>query len=511
MRTEKSIKNAIFSILANIIGMLLGFGLQAVFVRILNDEYLGINGLFSNIFTFMAIGEFGLVNALIYSLYKPIVENDYEKIKILLKYYKKLYNIIAFIIFIISISIMPFLRVIVGEINISESIYFIYLLFVFDIIASYLLTYKRSLLYANQRTYIISIVHILYLLLMNISQVLILVIFHNFILFLIINIIFRILENVIINVIVDRDYVWIKDKTVTELEEHDKKDIIKKVKGLLFYKIGSAVVSTTDNITISVFLGVTTVGLYYNYNIILSAINQLFSQAFNAITSSIGNLLVEEKDKEKHYKVYKRIFFFNSWIYGFSTNLLLVVIVPFIKIWVGSKFVLSNKVLFILLLNFYLQGMRRTYMIFKEAAGVFHEDRYYSLIEAVLNIVFSIIFVNLIGLPGVFLGTIIGCLPVILYDYPILIYKRIFNKNMIMYLKENGIFLIANILFSILIFWICNYIKINNMWIQLICNGILGFIIYNILFILLFNKTEEFKYYLELIGNMIKKFRRKKE
>lgn len=499
MRTENSIRNAIFSILANVVGMLIGFILQAIFVRILNEEYLGINGLFSNIFSFMAIGEFGLVNALIYSLYKPVAENDQEKIRKLLRYYKKLYNVIACIIFVISISIMPFLHHIVVDVNIPENIYFIYLLFVIDIIASYLITYKRSLLYANQQTYIISIVHIIYLFVMNIVQALILIFTHNFILFLLVKIICRILENVIININVNKKYEWIKRKENTELEESERKEIIKKVKGLLFYKIGSAVVSTTDNITISAFLGVATVGLYYNYNLILNALNQLFTQAFNVVTSSVGNLLVEEKDKEKYYNVYKKIFFFNSWIYGFSACIVLVVMVPFIKIWVGSKYVLPNIVLFILLLNFYLQGMRRTYMIFKEAAGIFHEDRFYSLIEAVLNIVFSILFVKLIGLPGVFLGTIVGCLPIILYDYPILIYKKIFNKNMMTYLKENGIFLIVNIVFAVIVYIVCDLIKINNLWIKLICNGSIGVLIYNILFVVLFNKTEELKYYIELI------------
>ena len=148
MRTEKSIKNVVFSMLANIIGMFLGFGLQAIFVRTLNAEYLGINGLFSNIFSLMAIAEFGLVNALIYSLYKPVAEDNKEKICTLLKFYKKLYNLIAVIIFAISMVIMFFLKYIVGEVSITENIYFIYFLFVIDIIASYLITYKRSIIYA---------------------------------------------------------------------------------------------------------------------------------------------------------------------------------------------------------------------------------------------------------------------------------------------------------------------------------------------------------------------------
>ena len=506
MRTEKSIKNVVFSMLANIIGMFLGFGLQAIFVRTLNAEYLGINGLFSNIFSLMAIAEFGLVNALIYSLYKPVAEDNKEKICTLLKFYKKLYNLIAVIIFAISMVIMFFLKYIVGEVSITENIYFIYFLFVIDIIASYLITYKRSIIYANQKTYIISIVHIVYLFFMNIFQAIILLITRNFILFLAIKVLFRILENVIINIIVNKIYPWIKEKNVQPLDKEEESDIIKKIRGLLFYKIGNAVVSATDNITISTFLGVVTVGLYYNYNIILSAINQLFSQAFNTITSSIGNLLVEEKSQEKYYDVYKRLYFFNSWLYGISSCIIFVVMSPFIKIWVGEEYLLSSIVLVIIVLNFYIQGIRKTYMIFKEAAGIFYEDRYYSLIEAGLNIIASIVLVKLIGLPGVFLGTIIGALPVLLYDYPIIVYKKIFDRNIWCYLKENLLLLIINVVISIIVYLICSVINFESDIIQLIVNCGISLILYNILFVLFFFKNSEFNYYLVLLKKMLNKF-----
>ena len=509
MRTEKSIKNVIFSMLANVVGMLLGFGLQAIFVRTLKAEYLGINGLFSNIFSLMAIAEFGLVNALIYSLYKPVAEDDKEKICTLLKFYKKLYNIIAVIIFAISMGIMIFLKYIVGEVTIPENIYFIYFLFVIDIVASYLITYKRSIIYANQKTYVISIVHILYLIFMNSFQAIILLRTNNFILFLAIKVVFRILENVIINIIVNKMYPWIREKNIAQLEKEEENSIIKKIRGLLFYKIGSAVVSATDNITISTFLGVVTVGLYYNYNIILAAVNQLFSQAFNAITSSIGNLLVEEKSKERYYDVYKRIYFFNSWVYGISSCIICVVMSPFIKIWVGEEYLLPNTVLVIVVLNFYIQGIRKTYMIFKEAAGIFYEDRYYSLIEAGLNIIVSIILVKLIGLPGVFLGTIIGALPVLLYDYPIIVYKKIFNKNIWSYLKENSLFLIINIVITIVVYLICSAVTFESNIIQLIVDLLISCVIYNILFILFLFRTNEFRYYLELSKKILGKFIKK--
>ena len=192
MRSQNSIKNTIVSILMSIITILIGLVTQKIFIKILGTEYLGINGLFTNILSMLAIAELGIGSAIIYSLYKPIAQNDKEKINSLIGFYKKSYRIIALIVSIIGICVIPFLEKIVGQTDIQESITFLYLLFLFDTVASYLLTYKRSILYASQKTYIINIVHILYLVLMNTLQIVILVLTRNYIAYLVIKIIFRI-------------------------------------------------------------------------------------------------------------------------------------------------------------------------------------------------------------------------------------------------------------------------------------------------------------------------------
>lgn len=505
MRTSNSIKNIFISMMTNIIAMLIGFGIQAIFVRTLNSEYLGINGLFTNILSLFAIVEFGLGNAMVYSLYKPVAEDDKEKIIILMNFYKRTYRVIAIFIFAIAMLLLPFINSIVGPTKIPENINFIYFLFVIDITASYLLTYKRSILYANQKSYIMNLVHMLYLIFMNLCQAIILLTMKNFILFLIIKILFRILENVVINIIANKKYEFLKKKVVKSLEKEEKKVILKKIKGLLFYKTGNAVVSATDNITISTFLGVSVVGTYYNYNIIMVALTQLFTQAFNSITASVGNLLVEEKDPEKVYDIYKKILMFNSWIYGFATTAIYSVIGSFIEVWVGKEYLLSNTVLIILIINFYLQGMRRTYMIFKEAAGIFHEDRYFSMIEAVTNIIFSVLLAKILGLIGIFIGTIIGTLPIILYDYPVIIYKKIFRKKYVTYLKENITFFIANMLFVFLVSIITTYIVLDNVILSIIVKAIVCTLVYNILYVICFYRTKEFKYFKELIKKIVKR------
>ena len=173
MRSANSIKNAITAMISNIVTILIGIVSQAIFIKTLGTEYLGINGLFTNIISMLGIVELGIGSAIIYNLYEPIAKKDENKIKALMNFYKKSYRIIAMVVFILGLSIMPFLNNIIGNISVDINIKFVYLLFIIDVVASYLLTYKRSILYANQKTYITNIVHIGYLIIMNLLQIVI--------------------------------------------------------------------------------------------------------------------------------------------------------------------------------------------------------------------------------------------------------------------------------------------------------------------------------------------------
>ncbi|MCI8759658.1 MAG: polysaccharide transporter [Clostridia bacterium] len=504
MRSVNSIKNAIIATVMNIVTIVIGFIAQKIFIQTLGTEYLGINGLFTNILSMLGIIELGLGSAIIYHLYKPIAKEDKEKIKSLLLFYKIGYRVIGFIIAIIGLLIIPFLHFIVGKVTISENIIYIYLLFLMDIVVSYLLTYKRSILYANQKTYVVNLVHIAYLVIMNVTQLTILILTKNYILYLWIKIICRILENIVITIIANHQYPYIKDKNVKLLEKDVRKSIFTKVKGLVYHKIGSFVVLGSDNIIISTFLGVVTVGLYSNYNLIIQALNNLFSQVFNSITASVGNLLIES-DKKKSYSVYKNILFLNSWMYAFASTGLLCVMEPFVKVWIGSEFLLPFGVLITLVINFYSQGMRKTSNTFKEAAGIFYEDRFVPLWESLLNIVASVILVKIFGLMGVFIGTIISTFVLFFYSYPQFVYKPLFERTYIQYIKDYIPYLLGTILSVFSTYLLIDCIQFTNSILQIVVNVILVIVIPNMIHFLLFYKTEQFKYYKELLTKVINK------
>lgn len=508
MRINNSIKNSITSLFGYGISILIGIVSQKIFLKILGPEYLGLNGLFTNILTTLGIFELGIGNAIVYNLYKPIAENKKEEVKSLMFFYKKAYNIITLVVFIIGLTLIPFLKLFVGDLTININIYIIYILFLLETISSYLISYKRSLIYANQQNYIINIIHIIYLLIINISKLLLLYFTKNYYIYIIIMIFGQIVENIIISLYATKLYPYLKEKNIMPLNKKIEKDIFYKVKALILHKIAAVIVNGTDNIIISSFLGVVTVGLYSSYNLIISPVTSLFGQVISSTTASVGNLIVTES-KEKCYQVFKKMRFLNFWLACFSGICLLVIIQSFVKVWIGESYLLSILVVSTLVFNYFQKMMRNTYMAFKDSAGIWREDKYVPLVESLLNIVFSIVLLKIFGLAGVFMGTIISGLALWCYSYPKFVYKKLFNRSYLDYAKETLGYIILFILLATLTYLVSTLFVVSNPYLQVVINTIISVTIPNIILFILFRKTENFKYFQELIKKILSKFIKK--
>lgn len=504
MKTKSSIKNSIASIIQYVVVLLVGFVSQKMFINILGIDYLGLNGLFSNIVGMLGIVELGVGSAIIYNLYKPIVNNDTKTVNALMKFYKKSYYVIAIAILIIGLSIIPFLNFIIKDINIDINIILVYVLFILEIVSSYILSYKRSILYADQKNYIINIIHIIYYILLNVVQLIYLYLTKNYYGYLIIKIIFRFLENLVITIYVNKNYNYLNDKKANKLDDAILKDIKTKVNSLFLHKIGSFVVLGTDNIIISKYLGLSTVGLYSNYYLIIDSINKLFSQAITAVIPSIGHLLIEG-NKEKNYVTFKRLRFINFWIATFASVGILIVIKPFITIWLGTNYLLDDITLLVLVFNFYQKMMRSSFSSFKEAAGIYYEDRFIPILESLSNIVFSILLVKLVGLPGVFLGTIISGLWLWCYSYPKYVYKKLFDRTYIDYALETLGYISVFLIIGCLSLIISNLSLVNSIWLSIFINIFIALVIPNLIIMVLYKQNDNYIYLKKLFINIFKK------
>lgn len=506
MRKKKSLYNIVASVVSYFVSMICTFVTQALIVKMLGIEYSGINGLFSNIITMLSVAELGIGTTIIFKLYKPIADNDIEKIKTWLNFYKICYRMVALVIFIVGAVMIPIVPIIVGEICIQDNIIVLYLITLLDTVFSYVMTYKRSLLYADQKNYIINIIHMGYTILLNVTQILVLLFTQKYILFLIVKLIYRLLENAIINIYVNSHYEYVKEKA-QKINQKEKKDIIERIRAIFLQKISFVINKGIDSITISCLLGVTAVGYYTNYNLVATTICAIIYQVISGFGASVGNMLTLN-DKKKNFDVYKKINMINSYITGMAIIGFICCIQPFITLWVGKKFVLDYCVIISFGVYIYSDSIRRTITIFKEAAGICKEDKYIYIIMALINFICSIILCKVIGISGVILGTAISYLFLIFYSYPKYIFKPVFKEKIRKYYNEALkyiLFIISALIFAVIL---QRGFIINNSLLKFIINGASGIIIYNIIFIILFRKTSEYKYYLNLIKNFIMKFKK---
>lgn len=504
MRVQNSMKNMFFSTLLNLTNILIKLVFRFFFLSFLGSEYLGLNSLFSNVLKMLSVAELGIGMSIVFYMYKPLAENDRERQKTLMNFYKKSYRLIGIVIAIAGLLILPFISFFVGETDLDINLKLAFLISLSSTVATYFLSYKRSVLYADQKNYVLNIIHIIYLLVLNIIQIFILWFTKNYYLYMIINLVMGILENIIITIIVNRKYPYLKEKNIKKIDKKTKKEMFVKIKGMLFHKIGSFVVLGTDNILISKFLGLSTVGLYSNYYVIINSTKEIFFKIIQSSTASVGNMIALET-KEKQFDIFKKIRFVNFWLSTFSSIALLLVSQSFIEIWIGKQYLLPFSVLIVLVINYYFFSSRATFYVFKDAACLYYEDWYVPLFEAITNIVISIIFIKYFGLAGVFLGTIVSSFWLCFYSYPKYVYKKLFDRSCLLYFRETLSYILLFFIILFISFKFSNLIIIDNIYIEFIKNCVVSLVIPNLILLVIFCKTDNFKYFIDLFKGIFKK------
>lgn len=485
MKTRSSFYNSVASLAYYIITLLLGIVNRKFVISIMGIEYQGINGLFSNVLSMLSIAELGIGMAIVYHLYRPISENCIEEIKMLMAFYKKCYLTIAITICMIGLTLMPALPLIVKDNTTEYSLQVLYIWFLLDAIVSYLFTYKRSILIADQKNYIVIVCDILCQLISKLGQILILWITNNFIFYLVIMVLCRLLENLLINGISNKKYPFLMEKNVKTLNPIVLSDIKQKVKGTFFHKIGGFIVLGTDNILISKFLGLAVLGTYSNYYLIINSIKSICSNIICATTASVGLMLAEGDDK-KNYRVFEELQILNLLLINCGATGIYCVASPLIAVIFGEKYIISEFTLFILSFNFCIYGMRTVYTIFKETAGILYEDRYIPILESLINISASVYYLKKYGLAGVFIGTIISSIVLFVYTYPVLVYRGVLKRPVWEYYREL-IWMMAVIIVSLLSSKaICNFIVIEKGFLQITVYSAIALVVSNILYFILY-------------------------
>lgn len=408
-RSKNIGRNVVFGALLKIYHLLVPFILRTIIIYVLGMEYAGLNSLFTSILSVLNLAESGVGTAMVYSMYKPIVDGDNETVNALMCLYKIYYRIIGLVILIAGLAILPFIdHLINGEIPDNLNIYLLYLLSLSSTVISYwLFAYKNCLITAHQRSDVTSKVGIAVSTLTYGTQIVLLFLTKNYYHFLIISVIMTAVTNIVTGLVAGKMYPQFHNEG--QLPKEKRKDINKRIRDLFTAKIGAVVVDSVDTIVISAFLGLRLLALYQNYFYLFTAVYGFISMFMASCTASVGNSIITST-KEKNFTDLKKFTLLVVWIGCICCCCFAGLYQPFMELWVGKENLLDYGIVLLFVAYFIIKVVNALLNLYKDAAGMWHEDRFRPLITAATNLILNVILVNFIGLYGIILSTVISML-----------------------------------------------------------------------------------------------------
>lgn len=478
MRAERFVRNSLGAVIKQMAGLICNFICRTVFIYTLGMEYVGISGLFSNVLAVLSLAELGLGSVLQYSMYKPMAEGNEEALLALLRLYRRAYRVIACVIAAAGLLLIPFLPLLIKG-DYSREILCYYLLYLFLTVSSYFLVYKQSLLTADQKIYVTALYQTVFQVLKCVIQVMILLLARNFFLYLITDICIGLVRNLLLARRTDRMYPFQKKKGGGFLAAGEKKAIYRNVYAMFYHRVGLRVVSSTDNIVIASRLSLVAEAVYDNHFLIINIVNSFLEYVFMAVQSEVGNILAVE-DEETVYATFHRLYLAGFWLYSFCGVCFAALLAPFMALWAGPDGSFGRPVIGLMAVQFFLYGVRRVPVIFKEMMGLVWQDRRKPLAESAINLGVSIWLAGKIGVAGVVVGTIVSMVCTSLWVEPYVLYHDGFHRPTREFWKVFSVYFIIFAGISGIVLFVCMRIPAVN-WAGLVLRGMTALAAFQIL------------------------------
>ena len=492
-RVAKSRINIAIGLLQYFLTMLLAWAGRMIFVRVLSEEYLGINGLFSDIINVLSIADLGLSTAMTYSLYKPLVEGDTKQIASLVHFFKKVFLFISGAVLAIGLILIPLLPYSVNLEKPVPDLTKYYLLFLLNTVISYLFVHRTTLFTADQKSYVLQKIIILFRFIAFVAQAAILFIFKDYILYLTVGIATGVICNIVQNQIAFRYYPYLKQKP-EPLSSDERKGIWKNVFDLFIYRLSGVVLNNTDSILISIFAGTVIVGHYSNYQMMIFAVTSVLTIIFTNIKASLGNLIAsKDTTAEKKLNVYWTMEDANFWLTAFCSISFVCLFQSFIELSYGTEYVVSIWTVIAIVLNFYTGNIRQPVWAFRETAGIFRETRFITAVTAVLNLVLSIVMGWLWGIFGVIIATVVSRMVYSWWKEPLILFNKCFGCSAKRYFTNYIVKFLLLILVGGVTYMLCSVINLPNAYIGFVLKAFCCLIFPNTVFLAIFIRNPDIR------------------
>lgn len=438
MRSEKAFRNSIISFLVQFGTAFLVFLVRKIFVLNLDIEYLGYEGLFNNIFSLMSVAELGLSSIITYNLYKEIAGNNKDEICKLMSVYKWFYRVIAIGVTVAGIIVFFFLPYIVKDVAKNyDYVKLIYLIQLFGVVSGYFLSYKRTLLSADQKDYICVEIDFASKFAISVVQILGLIIFHDFILYICIKIVGEILANIVVAFVVNRDYPYVKKKIKITKEELVRRNIFSDARNFLVHKMAYLVYGSTDNIVIATFCGIKDVALFGNYILVAGNVkSMLFYKLLNPLQASIGSYVYSEKSRERQMALFNMLDMCGFFMAVALTSGFLIFFQPFIAVWLGDEFKLSFAFVVVYCVTSYIGAVFEIVYKYRSAFGDYAKDRNWMILSAAINLIVSVLAAPTFGVVGVQFGTLLGMVATV-HGRIVFVMRNYLHESVLTYYKKH--------------------------------------------------------------------------
>ena len=502
-RTKNATRNIVIGFILRLYQLIVPFFMRTAMIYLMGVQYLGLNSLFASVLQVLNLAELGVGSAMVYSMYAPIADDDETTICALMKLYRTYYRVIGLIIAVVGGAITPFIpKLISGEVPDGVNIYVLYLLNLGATVLSYwLFAYKNSILQAHQRTDVANAVLLFTNTVQYALQLIVLFVFKNYYYYVIVILFTQVLTNVITALFANKLYP--KYKPIRQTDKNSVKQINRKIKDLFTSKIGAIIYDSADTIIISAFLGLTVLAIYQNYFYIVTSIAAFINIIFSACTAGIGNSIVVET-KEKNFQDFNKFTLIICWIAGFCSVSMLCIYQPFMELWTGKDLMLSMLAVVCFVVYFFVRQLNSLYNLYKDASGLWHEDRFRPLVAALVNLALNLALVRFIGIYGILISTVVAIvgvgMPWLLHNLFTVIFDR---KHLGRYIKKILFYVLTVLLSCVITYFVCSFINLSPI-VTIILRGAVCAVIPNVIYYIAYRKTPEFKQLLTMANDITK-------
>lgn len=503
-RTKNATRNIFSGTILKIYQILMPFLMRTVMIYFMGVQYLGLNSLFTSVLQVLNLAELGVGSAMVFSMYKPIIEDDSITICALMKLYMIYYRVIGAIIAVIGVALTPFIpHLIKGSVPSDLNIYTLYLMNLGATVLTYwLFAYKNSLFQAHQRVDVTNKITLCTNTFQYLLQFGTIIWLKNYYVYVIVMLFSHAMTNIITAIVATKNYPQYTPKG--KLDEETVSEINKRIRDLFTSKLGAVIVNSADTVVISAFLGLTALAIYQNYYFILTSVIGVVTIIFNACTAGIGNSILVET-KEKNFNDLKKFTFIIAWIAGVCTCCFLNLFQPFMEIWAGKELMLEYSAVICFGIYYFTYEINQLLTTYKDAGGIWHEDRFRPLVTALTNLAMNLIMVNFWGIYGVLLSTVFSTLFVGMpWLFHNLFHTLFIKEQLIPYLKKLLFYVVVTAFVSVICCLICWKIQFGK-WETLILRFPVCIIVPNLIFFLLYRKNTEFKQCIAMVNRITKR------